>query len=177
MIGIIVAPLLILGFTIAWWVSTQLGGWLSYLLSEERVAQAMSIGMRGVVIITIMAALIGLGIAWFLTWLLTRPILDMTSVAKRIKTGDLVVRAPVWANDEIGELGRAFNDMIVGLDTSRQELETFNENLQHRNHELEMLYQLSDMANSVVYPPASERAWTGTHAGKLQRQRRINLAA
>ena len=147
MIGIIVAPLLILGFTIAWWVSTQLGGWLSYLLSEERVAQAMSIGMRGVVIITIMAALIGLGIAWFLTWLLTRPILDMTSVAKRIKTGDLVVRAPVWANDEIGELGRAFNDMIVGLDTSRQELETFNESLQHRNHELETLYQLSDMAN------------------------------
>ncbi len=146
-IGIIVAPLLILGLTIAWWVSNQLSGWLSYLLSEERVAQAMSIGMRGVFIITVLAALIGLGIALFLTWFLTRPILDMTSVAKRVKTGDLGVRAPVWANDEIGELGRAFNDMILGLDTSRQELETFNEDLQHRNHELEMLYRLSDLAN------------------------------
>lgn len=146
-IGIIVFPLLILGFTIAWWVSNQLGGWLSYLLTEERVEQAMSIGMRGVSIITVLAAILGLGIASFLTWFLTRPILDMTSVAKRVKHGDLGVRAPVWANDEIGELGRAFNDMIVGLVTSRQELETFNKDLQHRNHELEMLYKLSDMAN------------------------------
>lgn len=146
-IGIIVAPLLILGLTIAWWVSNQLSGWLSYLLSEERVAQAMSIGMRGVFIITALAALAGLGIAWFLTWLLTRPILEITSVAKRVKTGDLLVRAPVWANDEIGELGRAFNDMILGLDTSRQELETSNRDLQHHNYELAMLYRLSDMAN------------------------------
>lgn len=36
-IGIVVAPLLILGMTMAWWVSNELGGWLSYLLSEERV--------------------------------------------------------------------------------------------------------------------------------------------
>jgi signal transduction histidine kinase len=146
-IGIIVAPLLILGLTIAWWVSNQLSGWLSYLLTEERVEQAMSIGMRGVFIITALAALFGLGIASFLTWFLTRPILDMTSVAKRVKNGDLDVRAPVWANDEIGELGRAFNDMILGLDTSRHELETFNQDLRHRNHELAMLYTLSDMAN------------------------------
>lgn len=125
--GIIVAPLLILGFTIAWWVSSQLGGWLSYLLTEERVAQAMSVGMRSVVIITIFSALAGLGIGSFLTWFLTRPILDMTFVARHVRDGDLSVRAPVWANDEIGELGRAFNDMISSLDTSHRELEHSNE--------------------------------------------------
>lgn len=125
--GIIVAPLLILGFTIAWWVSSQLGGWLSYLLSEDRVAQAMSVGMRSVVIITIFSALAGLGIGSFLTWFLTRPIIDMTFVARHVRDGDLSVRAPVWANDEIGELGRAFNDMIASLDTSHRELERSNE--------------------------------------------------
>ncbi len=125
--GIIVAPLLILGFTIAWWVSSQLGGWLSYLLTEERVAQAMSVGMRSVVIITIFSALAGLGIGSFLTWFLTRPIIDMTFVARHVRDGDLSVRAPVWANDEIGELGRAFNDMIASLDTSHRELERSNE--------------------------------------------------
>ncbi|MBK9745674.1 MAG: HAMP domain-containing protein [Chloroflexi bacterium] len=125
--GIIVAPLLILGFTIAWWVSSQLGGWLSYLLSEERVAQAMSVGLRSVVIITVFSALAGIGIGSFLTWLLTRPILDMTFVARHVRDGDLSVRAPVWANDEIGELGRAFNDMIASLDTSHRELERSNE--------------------------------------------------
>lgn len=139
--------MIILGFTIAWWVSSQLGGWLSYLLSEERVAQAMSVGMRSVFIITIFSAVAGLGVGLLLTWFLTRPILDMTRVARRVKNGDLTVRAPVWANDEIGELGRAFNDMIVSLATSRQELEHFNEQLWHRNRELAVLYKLADMAN------------------------------
>ncbi len=146
-IGIIVTPLLILGFSIAWWVSSQLAGWLSYLLTEERVAQAMVVGMRGVFIITIIAAIAGLGIGSFLTWLLTRPILDITYVTRRVKNGDLSVRAPVWANDEIGELGRAFNDMIASLSKSHQELERFNQQLNDRNQELDILYKLADMAN------------------------------
>jgi signal transduction histidine kinase len=146
-IGIIVTPLLILGLSIAWWVSSQLAGWLSYLLTEERVAQAMMVGMRGVFIITVIAAIAGLGIGSFLTWLLTRPILDITYVTRRVKNGDLSVRAPVWANDEIGELGRAFNDMIASLSKSRQELERFNQQLNDRNQELAILYTLADMAN------------------------------
>jgi signal transduction histidine kinase len=146
-VGIIVIPLLLLGSTIAWWVNNQLAGWLSYLLSEARVAQAISIGIRSVSIITLFAAIAGLGIGWFLTWFLTRPILDMTHVARRIKDGDLSVRAPVWANDEIGELGRAFNDMIASLDKSHRELECSNEQLRNRNRDLAVLYQLADMAN------------------------------
>lgn len=146
-VGIIVAPLLILGFTIAWWVSSQLGGWLSYLLSEQRVAQAMAVGMRSVFIITLFAALAGLGIGYVMAWVLTRPVLDMTYIARRAKDGDLSVRAPVWANDEIGELGRAFNDMIASLDTSYRDLERSNSQLQHRNEELAILYRLADMAN------------------------------
>ena len=62
-------------------MSSQLGGWLSFLLSEKRVAQAMAVGMRSVVIITVLSAVIGLVIGSFLTWLLTRPILEMTVVA------------------------------------------------------------------------------------------------
>ncbi len=145
--GIIVAPLLILGFTIAWWVSNQLGGWLSYLLSEERVAQAMAVGMRSVFIITLFAALAGLLIGSFLTWLLTRPLLEMAYVARHAKEGDLSVRAPVWANDEIGELGIAFNDMIATLDISYKELEHSNIQLKQRNQELGVLYQLANMAS------------------------------
>lgn len=146
-IGIIVAPLLILGTTMAWWVSNELGGWLSYLLSEERVAQAMTVGMRGVLIITVFAAVAGLAIGWVLTWVLTRPILDMTYVARHAKNGNLSLRAPVWATDEIGELGLAFNAMISSLDTSRQNLERSNQELQYRNQELAVLHELADMTN------------------------------
>ncbi|MCA9910842.1 MAG: HAMP domain-containing protein, partial [Anaerolineae bacterium] len=147
-----VMPLLLLGITIAWWVSYELGGWLSYLLSEERVAQAMSVGMRSVTIITIFATIAGLGIGWFLTWVLTRPILEMTHVARHIENGDLSVRAPVWAKDEIGELGGAFNAMLSSLEHSRQQLERSNQQLTHRNQELAILYELADMANQVHTP-------------------------
>ena len=146
-IGIIVAPLLILGTTMAWWVSNELGGWLSYLLSEERVAQAMTVGMRGVLTITVFAAVAGLAIGWVLTWVLTRPILDMTYVVRNAKNGNFSLRAPVWANDEIGELGQAFNAMIGNLDTSRQNLERSNQELQYRNQELAVLHELADMTN------------------------------
>lgn len=146
-IGIVIAPLLILGTTMAWWVRNELGGWLSYLLSEERVAQAMSVGMRGVFIITLISAVAGLGIAWFLTWLLTRPILQITYVAAHVKNGgDLSLRAPVWANDEIGRLGHAFNAMIDSLQRSRDDLHRSNRALAERNKELAVLYELAQVA-------------------------------
>ena len=180
-IGIIVAPLLILGFTIAWWVSSELGGWLSYLLSEERVAQAMAVGMRSVFLITIFSAIAGLGIGWFLTWLLTRPILEITRVARHVERGNLAVRAPVWANDEIGELGRAFNAMISSLATSHQELERSNHQLKLSNQELAVLYELADMANQTYTPQqVCDRALqqvlenTKAHAGLILRFNREN---
>lgn len=146
-IGIVVAPLLILGLTMAWWVSNELGGWLSYLLSEERVEQAMLVGMRGVFIITVFAAVAGLVIASFLIWVLTRPILHITRVARQVEKGDLSLRAPVWAKDEIGELGSTFNAMIESLARSRAELEASNEQLRRRNRELAALYELAQMAS------------------------------
>lgn len=149
-IGIVVAPLVILGFTMAWWVSSELGGWLSYLLSDELVAQAMSVGMRGVVTITLAAALCGLLVAWFLIWLLTRPIRHITRVAQQVEKGDDTVRAKVWARDEIGELGNTFNAMIESLAGSRQALEISNEQLRRRNHELAVLYELAHMASQQL---------------------------
>lgn len=62
-IGIVVASQLVLGLAIAWWVRASLGQWLSYLLTEERVAMAMSAGTRGVFVITALAAVGGLLLA------------------------------------------------------------------------------------------------------------------
>jgi signal transduction histidine kinase len=146
-IGIVIAPLLILGMTMAWWVSNELGGWLSYLLSEERVEQAMLVGMRGVVIITVFAAVAGLVIASFLIWVLTRPIQYMTRVARQVKEGNLNLRAPVWARDEIGELGVTFNAMIDTLAGTQTALEVSNEQLRQRNRELGILFELAQMAS------------------------------
>lgn len=148
--GIVVASLLFLGLAIGLWVRSGLGDWLSYLLSEERVGQAMAAGTRGVFIITILAALIGLFFAWVLTWILTRPILDITQVAEQVTQGNLAVQAPVWADDEIGQLGTAFNAMIESMARSRSEIKSTNETLRRQNRELAALYKLSGMACQAV---------------------------
>src|SRR5690606_37643191 len=144
-IGIVVTSMLILGFAIAWWVRNGLGGWLSYLLSEERVAQAMNVGTRGVIIVTVLATLIGLVVAYLLTWILTRPILSITRIAQQVGQGDLALRAPVWARDEIGQLGLAFNTMVDSLARSQQDLQASNEKLRTRNMELARLCELARM--------------------------------
>ncbi len=48
-IGIVVTSQLVVGLSIAWWVRTSLGQWLSYLLSEDKVVLAMDAGMCGVI--------------------------------------------------------------------------------------------------------------------------------
>ncbi len=79
---------------------------------------------------------VGLLATYFLTSVLTRPIKHLVEVTKAIARGDLKRKAPVWAHDEIGRLGMAFNAMTESLDKSRTESETFQAKLVRRNLEL-----------------------------------------
>lgn len=69
---------------------------------------------------TLLVALAGVLAASLLTWLLTRPILDLVAATQRLRQGDLSVRAPRWTDDEIGALADAFNQMVGELEASRQ---------------------------------------------------------
>ncbi|HEX9014609.1 MAG TPA: sensor histidine kinase [Chloroflexota bacterium] len=135
-IGIVVASQLVAGLSIAWWVRTSLGQWLSYLLSEDKVVLAMDAGMRGVLVVTALAAVGGVVLAWILTIILTEPILDLASRARRVASGDLSVRSPVWANDEMGYLASSFNTMVDVIESSRAELVKSHQELSRSNEEL-----------------------------------------
>ena len=64
--------------------------------------------------VLIMVAL-GIGAAFFLTWLLTHPIYDLVEATKLVAQGDFSRRVTRWADDEIGELAEAFNRMTASL--------------------------------------------------------------
>lgn len=140
-IGIVVSSQLVLGLAIAWWVHTALGQWLSYLLDEERVAQAMNAGTRGVIVVTAFGAVGGLLLAWLLTVVLTTPLRRMAGLARKVGSGNLAVRAPVWANDELGHLAQSFNSMVDTLAESRAALLKSNEDLSASNAELRQLWE------------------------------------
>ncbi len=88
---------------------------------------------------TIIVSLTGLLAAYSLTSMLNKPILHLVEVTKAIAKGDLKRRAPVWARDEIGKLGIAFNSMTESLAKSRRESEAFQKELLIRNRELSAL--------------------------------------
>ncbi|MCK4378819.1 MAG: SpoIIE family protein phosphatase, partial [Deltaproteobacteria bacterium] len=44
-----------------------------------------------------------------------RPLADLSAAARKIAAGDLLARADIRTDDELGRLGRAFNDMIPQL--------------------------------------------------------------
>ncbi len=62
-----------------------------------------------IISIVVIAAAIGIAHQF------TRPILDMTKIARQIATGDLTVQVPIPGHDELGRLAQSFNDMAAQL--------------------------------------------------------------
>lgn len=65
--------------------------------------------------ITLAMIAVGFGAAFFLTWILTRPIYELVEVTQAVARGDFSRRVTQWADDEIGELAVAFNRMTEAL--------------------------------------------------------------
>ncbi len=89
-------------------------------IGERRLQQIIDSTTRRMLLTTFYVAVAGVLAATLLTWLLTRPILDLVTTTNRVRQGDLTARAPHWTDDEIGTLANAFNSMIGELETSQQ---------------------------------------------------------
>jgi two-component system phosphate regulon sensor histidine kinase PhoR len=58
---------------------------------------------------------VALGIGLFVAGRVTRPVVEMQTIARRMSEGDFTARAPTGSPDEIGRLGRALNAMSARL--------------------------------------------------------------
>jgi two-component system phosphate regulon sensor histidine kinase PhoR len=71
----------------------------------------------------VVALAVALGIGLFVAGRVTRPVVEMQTIARRMAEGDSALRAPVRSLDEIGALGRALNRMMAGLTERLEALE------------------------------------------------------
>ncbi|MBI4787855.1 MAG: GAF domain-containing protein [Chloroflexi bacterium] len=84
-------------------------------LTETSVYAAVD-ELTGTMLLTTLAvSLLGIGAAYLLTLILTRPILTLVQVTQAVARGDLSRQAPPWGEDEIGQLSTAFNRMTAEL--------------------------------------------------------------
>ncbi len=133
-IGIMVLPVLILGLGLNYWITTGLSDWLSYLLSNERVAIAMQAGARSVLFVTVLAAFVSVLLTFILMLIFTNPLMELSQVATQVAEGDFSSRVSVQSRDEIGHVGLAVNQMLDTLTQNQVNLEKNNRRLAAINH-------------------------------------------
>lgn len=119
-------------------------------LSESRLRETVDAVTRQLLLTTLAVAMAGLAAAAFLTWLLTRPILELVSVTRTVARGDLSQQAPRWADDEIGTLSDAFNHMVSDLAAAQAESEAYNQELLRRNRELAVLNAVAEAVSGPL---------------------------
>jgi len=84
--------------------------------SHAEVHRAMLLGAA-------VALAVALGIGLFVAGRVTRPVVEMEAIARRMSEGDFTARAPTRSPDEIGRLGRALNVMSARLRGKIEDLE------------------------------------------------------
>ncbi len=77
--------------------------------------------------------------AYWLGFIIARPLDRLTKGAAEVAAGDLAVDLPQGGGGEVGYLTNVFNYMVSRLREGRSELDAINETLQKKNEELEML--------------------------------------
>ncbi len=75
--------------------------------------------------------LIGFFYIWKLTKNFVKPLRQMSAAAKQFAIGDFSYRVKVHGNDELAELGKAFNDMADALDALESSRRSFVSNVSH----------------------------------------------
>jgi len=116
-------------------------------MSERSIEVAVRWAMARAFLITAFVLEVGMGIAYLLTSLITRPISELVRVTQEIGRGELGSKASLSTEDEIGQLGTAFNTMTEELRESRDELQGANRELRRRNRELAALNAIAAVAS------------------------------
>jgi two-component system sensor histidine kinase YesM len=86
-----------------------------------------------------MTMLLAIVAAYFFTSSIAKPVLDLRSLMKRVEHGDLSVRFSGAPNDEIGELGLGFNEMIERIQSLIDQV--YKEQQSKRDAELRILQE------------------------------------
>lgn len=87
--------------------------------------------MRMFIVTGFICLFIGFIGIWHLTRNFVKPLQQMSSAAKQFAIGDFSYRVKVKGDDELSELGRAFNDMADSLDKLESSRRSFVSNVSH----------------------------------------------
>ncbi len=90
-------------------------GWATVILSEQSIEKKISELRTHLAALALGFILLGIGVAFFMGNMITKPIIDLTRDVEIIAKGDLEHHPKVTTRDEIGVLGRTIERMAKSL--------------------------------------------------------------
>jgi len=95
------------------------------VISQKNILQSIRNAKAYILVITLIIIVIGMLLSVIFGIYFSRPIRKLQESAKALGTGDFDQRVQIKRNDEIGDLGSAFNEMAEGLSEREKIRETF----------------------------------------------------
>ncbi|ALO02897.1 cell wall metabolism sensor histidine kinase WalK [Lactiplantibacillus paraplantarum] len=103
--------------------SSQLVGVLYVRANMKSVYSTINNIMGIFVIASLVAMVLGLGIAIIIARAITRPIEEMKQQTQRIARGDYAGQVRVYSDDELGQLAKAINNLSIRVEESQESTE------------------------------------------------------
>ncbi len=134
------------------WLPSLGAGVVAEVPTTVAFRELQSLGPLALVISTLLGGVV-IGAITFTTYRLVRPIQELTTVAEQFSQGDWEKRAAIQRNDEIGQLGYAFNQMATDLSALYRSLESQvlerTSSLEKRTRQLEATAQVAREAAAI----------------------------
>lgn len=94
---------------------------------DEKIA---TITQQGI-LLAVFASIIGAGFSYLLGFQISYPLMKLADIAAQMADGDLYIRSNPKSQDEIGQLGAAFNRMVAAIQAREGDLRDLTDSLEH----------------------------------------------
>ena len=152
----------------------EIAGYVMAMKSTAKEDAIIGVTRRAVITGSLWMILAALVAIYFITERILHPLRSMTKATKRYARGDFAARVEVWGDDEIAELGTAFNQMAEALDNLEKMRASF---LQSVSHDLRtpmtVIAGFIDNINSGVIPPDMHRHYLEIVSNEVKRLSRM----
>ncbi|HYF03358.1 MAG TPA: methyl-accepting chemotaxis protein [Patescibacteria group bacterium] len=97
---------------------------LNFKLTTEAALNGEKINLRASninIIFALVCFVVGIFLSMYVSRMISKPVIALDEAANKVAGGDMNVKVDIDAKDELGNLGTAFNEMILKIRTANEE--------------------------------------------------------
>ncbi len=126
--------------------STELLGVLDVVLSLEPTLAIVETNTNNLVVNSVLITIVTAFFGWFfISWLITKPVKQISQGIEEIGDGNLDYKIDVSSKDELGRMAKQFNEMSERLNDAYNEIKDWNDTLNNKvnqkTEELKRVYE------------------------------------